>query len=307
MSPRVPLMKDDVKRKVVCVGIAVQDLIFGLPELPTVEGKYRASAFATAGGGMAASAAAAIGKLGTAVELWTRLGDDAIGDAIVAELESFGVGIDWCQRTPGQISPVSAVFVDDHGERLLVNYSDPSIDPDAAWLPVHRLAECAAVLVDTRWESGAIAALDAARAAGIPAVLDADSPPVPERVLQRATHCVFSLHALQQCAGTQEVDAALRIVDGMTDGVVAVTRGADGVDWLDAGQAHHQPAFKVEVVDTLGAGDVFHGALAVALSDAMALPEAMRFAAAAAAVKCMRFGGRRGAPTRAEVEALLAT
>lgn len=285
----------------------MQDLIFGLPELPACEGKYRARAFASAGGGMAASAAAAIGRLGTSVELWTRLGDDAIGDAIVAELETFGVGVQWCKRTVGQVSPVSAVLVDDRGDRLLVNYSDPSSDTDATWLPVHRLADSAAVLVDTRWENGAIAALDAARAVGIPAVLDADSAPVSEGVLQRATHCVFSREALRQRAQTPDITAALRIVADMTDGIVAVTRGAAGVDWLVEGVLHHQAAFQVEAIDTLGAGDVFHGALAVALSDAMALPDAMRFAAAAAALKCTRFGGRRGAPTYAEVQALLDT
>lgn len=298
-------MTNDAKRRVVCLGIAVQDLIFGVPDLPTAEGKYRASAFATAGGGMAASAAAAIGRLGTPVELWTRLGDDALGDAIVAELRAFGVSTDWCKRAIGQTSPVSAVLVDDHGERLVVNHADPNMDPDTTWLPVHRLMDCAAVLVDTRWELGAIAVLDAAKKARIPAVLDADSPPVSDALLQRATHCVFSRQALQQCARTLDTTAALRIVDEMTDGVVAVTRGADGVDWLEDGVLQHQPAFRVDVVDTLGAGDVFHGALAVALSDGIELPEAMRFAAAAAALKCTRFGGRRGAPSRAQVQTLL--
>jgi sulfofructose kinase len=289
----------------VCLGIAVQDMIFGLSELPVTEGKYRAHAFASAGGGMAASAAAAIGRLGCPVELWTRLGDDVLGDAIVAELKTFGVDVRWCKRAAGQNSPVSAVLVDGQGERLLVNYSDPDSDMDTSWLPVQRIADSAAVLVDTRWELGAIAVLDAARAAGIPAVLDADSPPVSHDVLQRATHCVFSHHALYQCTHTEDVVAGLRLVAGLTGGVVAVTLGAGGVSWLADGETHHQPAFQVEAVDTLGAGDVFHGALAVALSEAMALPDAMRFAAAAAALKCMRFGGRRGAPTRAEVMALL--
>ena len=114
-------------------------------------------------------------------------------------------------------------------------------------------------------------------------------------------------HALRQRAQTPDITAALRIVADMTDGIVAVTRGAAGVDWLVEGVLHHQAAFQVEAIDTLGAGDVFHGALAVALSDAMALPDAMRFAAAAAALKCTRFGGRRGAPTYAEVQALLDT
>ena len=83
---------------------------------------------------------------------------------------------------------------------------------------------------------------------------------------------------------------------------VAVTAGAYGTYWAGG----HRPAFEVEAVDTLAAGDVFHGAFAFGLAEGWQIPAAIRFAAAAAAIKCTRFGGRLGAPTRAEVEAFLA-
>ena len=68
-----------------------------------------------------------------------------------------------------------------------------------------------------------------------------------------------------------------------------------------------QPVFAIKAVDTLGAGDVFHGAFALALVERQTIAAALRFAAAAAGLKCTRFGGSTAAPRRAEVEALLGT
>lgn len=294
-----------MKSGIVCVGTAVHDMVFGVTDLPIGEGKYRATEFASIGGGMAASAAAAIAHLGTSVQLWTRLGDDRIADVITAELSSFGVNTRWCMRISGAKSSLSAVMIDAQGERLIVNYTDPAIGLSADWLPLSQIEAAAGVLVDTRWQQGAVAALDAAKRANIPGVLDADSAPVPLSILERASHCVFSRRALAESSGTDGIEKGLRVVAEQTDGMVAVTRGAQGVDWLQDGCLHHQPAFLVAVVDTLGAGDVFHGALVVALSESESIAAAMRFAAATAALKCTRFGGRRGVPARHEVQLLL--
>ena len=96
-----------------------------------------------------------------------------------------------------------------------------------------------------------------------------------------------------------------RSIGESTDAFVAVTDGQHGALWLDRGQLRRSPAHRVEVVDTLGAGDVFHGAFALALAQRRSASDALGFAAAAAAVKCMRFGGINGAPTRMEVEEFL--
>ncbi len=76
--------------------------------------------------------------------------------------------------------------------------------------------------------------------------------------------------------------------------------------WRDGTALRRSPAFPVKAVDTLGAGDVFHGAFALALAEGRDAPAAMRFGSAAAALKCSRLGGSTGAPTRAEVEAFMA-
>ena len=81
-----------------------------------------------------------------------------------------------------------------------------------------------------------------------------------------------------------------------TPGVPVVTDGAKGLYWLEHGQLRHMPAFKVDVRDTLGAGDVFQGALALAIGRGEDVAQALRFGSAAAAVKVTRFGGREGCP-----------
>ena len=91
--------------------------------------------------------------------------------------------------------------------------------------------------------------------------------------------------------------------------VAAVTHGEQGVHWIESaapGALRHCPAFPVVAVDPLAAGDVFHGAYALALAEGSNVGEAMRFAAAAAAIKCSRPGGRSGTPLRQEVDAFLA-
>ncbi|ENI2295702.1 ribokinase [Escherichia coli] len=101
---------------------------------------------------------------------------------------------------------------------------------------------------------------------------------------------------LARLTGVKEMASALKQAQTLTNGHVYVTQGSAGCDWLENGGRQHQPAFKVDVVDTTGAGDVFHGALAVALATSGDLAESVRFASGVAALKCTRPGGRAGIP-----------
>jgi sulfofructose kinase len=116
---------------------------------------------------------------------------------------------------------------------------------------------------------------------------------------------VFGEDALRSTTGAVDLADGLRAVAERTGAMLAVTAGADGVVWLDHGTVHRLPAFEITAVDTTGAGDTFHGAFALALAEGADDASALRFAAAAAAVKCTRPGARRGIPTRTDVEALL--
>jgi sulfofructose kinase len=291
---------------VLCVGHAVQDFVFYVPALPDRGVKYRATRFESVGGGPAATAAVAIARLGGGAVLAARVGDDAAAAMIRSDLVAERVDCEHVRRFPGCSSATSAVIVDARGERMIINHLDPTLPADPSWLPRAESIGAAAVLVDTRWPDGALAALRAARAAGLPAVLDADRPiPTDGELLRAATHVAFSADALADYTGVADPARGLQLVAAGLTGWCGVTVGREGVLAQVGGESRHYPGFEVPVVDTLGAGDVWHGAFALALAEGSSEAAAVRFASAAAALKVQRSGGRSGAPSRAELDSFL--
>ena len=290
-------------KQVVCIGLAVLDHVFQLPKIPKFPVKSFASNYFQAGGGNAATAAVALKRAGGQAVFWGRLGDDHNGDLILDELEEFGVDVQDVLRQQGVKSGVSSVLVDDAGERLITNYSDPKLNSDANWLPLERLKESNAVLVDFRWHEGAIKTLRSARELGIPAVLDADLTPegLNEDVIRSATHVLFSKPALKEFAAGKSTEKALNYAVELNRGWVGVTEGSSGTRWLEKGVLRHFPAFEVKTVDTLGAGDVFHGIFALGLAEGKTEENSIYMASAAAAIHCSRSGGRKSIPDREEI------
>ena len=292
---------------VMCVGIAVMDLLFTMEDLPTGEGKFYAESYREVGGGVAANAAVAVEMLGGSARYVGRVGDDPLGARILAELELDGVDVSRVQAVGGVASPVSAVFVDASGERTIVNYTPPTLFTGGDLQPAGELADADAVLVDVRWPDGAARALEAAQAAGVPGAFHFDRPLQGGglELARAASHPAFSQPALAATAASSDPLEGLARMAEATGAWVAVTLGDAGVRWFDEGGAHHLPAFEVEVLDTVGAGDVFHGALALELGEGRDSHDAVRFASAAAALKCTKPGARLGTPGRQEVEEFL--
>ena len=123
--------------------------------------------------------------------------------------------------------------------------------------------------------------------------------------MSEASHIVASESAAKLLTGAEAPEAAAWRLFDEHHVFVAVTAGAHGCWWTDNGGIRHTPAPKIEAIDTLAAGDVFHAGFAVGLTEGWPMERTIAFASAAAAIKCTRFGGRLGAPTRAEVEAFL--
>lgn len=285
---------------VICLGLTAQDHIWTMDALPGRAGKHRASGFDSTGGGMAATAAVAIAILGGQARFWGRAGQDAAGHAMRRELALEGVNVEQFRLFPGARSSVSGIMVDGVGERLIVNFRGGNLPVEPDWLPSDP-GNAGAVLADPRWPQGAIHLFTAARARGIPTVLDADvaDAQIFQNLLPLTDHAIFSEQALEEFAGGR-----LDAVANHGCKVAAVTRGDKGVEWLENGQRHHQPAFRVKVVDTTGAGDVFHGAWAMAIAAGVDAAQAAGFASAAAALKCTRPGGRAGIPNFNDTVAL---
>jgi sulfofructose kinase len=238
-----------------------------------------------------------VARLGGSVAFWGRGGDDAAGHDMRAALASEGIDVENFRLFENGRSSVSGIIVDTSGERQIVNFR--GLFPEAAnWLPLPDVAHACAALADPRWVDGAVALFGKARALGIPTVLDGDvaDADIFNRLLPLTDHAVFSEPALAAFAGSAD-DAALAGLSRFGCKVIAVTRGENGVSWHANAEAHRQAAYPVDVVDTTGAGDVFHGAYAFSIGAGLAVSDAMAFAAATAALKCTRSGGRIGIPS----------
>lgn len=292
--------------RILCAGIVVLDEVFRVARTPARDTKVEASEYVTVGGGCAANAAVAIARLGGRASFAGPLGDDDTAARILANLARDHVDCAGCVRVPGARSSVSAILVDDAGARTIATYTDRQLmlvaPADAAAL----VAPADAVLIDNRRPRFVEPVCEAARARNIPVVLDADKATQPgDALLAGATHVIFSGESLRATTAMDDLAAALAQVHGALRRFVAVTNGANDILWCDGGAINAVPAFKIEAVDTLAAGDVFHGAFALALAEGAGPAPALRLAAAAAAVKCQRFGGSATAPTRDQVAAFL--
>jgi len=292
---------------VLCVGALSLDTIFRLDTLPSGSGKFLPTEAIEVAQGMATAQAATIVRFGGKARLWASCGDDPTGDRIVRDLTAAGVDLSVLRRVPGARSGFSSIFMDKVGERMIVPCYDPALHtaPEAA----PAMDDVAVLSIDVRWPEAAMLALIAAHDRGIPVLADIDVAP-RETLLplfHNADYAIASEGGAKILTGASTGLDALKVMAREHPGFVAVTMGENGAFWADrkSGVLRHVTPVPVEAVDTLAAGDVFHGAFALGLAESWDLEFNLRFAATAAALKCTRFGGRLGAPTRAEVEALL--
>ncbi len=290
---------------ILTVGIAVLDDIYTIPVALRPGEKHRSTAMASVLGGSATNAALAITRLGGEARLITRIGDDAAGDTLRQMLEANGVDLSLSTPCAGMRTSRSAIILEPGGDRTIINDLDPALPDAPVWLISALPAGTDAVLSDVRWESAARRLFEAARRAGKPAILDGDRAPGDRGLLDLATHCVFSAQGLRELAGIDDLAAALLAFAAGRPGYFAVTDGARGVFSYENGKIARYPAFRVTPVDTLGAGDVWHGAFALAIGRGETIADAIRFASAAAAIKCTRPGGGMGTPNAAELATFL--
>ncbi len=294
--------------RLVGVGHIALDHHFTVDAAPAPGHKTAARHYARRVGGMTANALVAAARLGAVTELVSPVGDDEVVAEFRAHLMREGVGSSGLLPVLSAQSSVSTVIVDNNGERLIVSHRGdallraPQRDAEAWQATLHGAH---ALLVDPRCVHWAEAALQQARASGVLSVLDADTAPRADllRLVGLAQWAVFSapgLAAYSDGNTQQALDAAL----AAGAEVAVVTQGAQGLLWQrHQGSLQHMAACTVAAaVDTTAAGDVFHGALAVALAEGQGDADALHFAAVAAALKCQRPGAVLGAPGRAEVQ-----
>src|SRR3984957_12583721 len=301
-APKIP-------PRILCIGMPVRDLMFRIEQLPARGSKVNAGHFDEIAGGNALNAAIGIVRLGGRASICGPMGDvrETSSRYIFDELAHEGVDTRHIVHMPGLVTPISNIMIDPSGERTIVTFRDPQLWKVQLPATDELLDDCAAILTESRCATFCTDLCAEATRRGIPVIVDVDrAMSLREGLLTASSHLIFSSEPLQETADVTDDGEALKKIAKLTPSFLAGTRGAQGTIWLDEQQNLQQtPAFPVHTVDTLGAGDVFHGAFALAITENQDIPGALQFASAAAALKCTRFGGAFAAPQRAEVEALL--
>jgi sulfofructose kinase len=293
--------------RIACVGHAVLDHVFEVNAFPSRPTKTPALSYRPGTGGMAFNAAIAAARLGAAVRMIGRVGCEPGVQMLRERLRAEGIEDRGLEVVPGALTSVSAIVVDARGERQIFNHRGDAIARAHA-LDTRVLDGADVVLTDPRWAAGAEAALRWARAQRVTAMLDVDVAPVADlqRLVPLAQWAVFSEPGIAAYAPGLSLQQAMERALASGCEVAMVTRGEQPVWWRRRGGALQRlPVPRVKAVDTTGAGDVFHAALALAVGEGRAEHHAVAFAATAAALKCLGGPGVLGAPQRDDVERAL--
>jgi sulfofructose kinase len=290
-------------------GVAVDDLLF-VASYPPPDQKAPVLARDRQCGGLTATALVAASRLGARCSYAGVLGDDELSRYVEGRLQQEGISLEHLACRP-PARPVSAFIIVDQttGSRNIFFDLNGAIGAGDDWPPAEVIQSCRVLFVDSIGMQGMIRAARIARAAGIPVVADIESDsPLFAELLGEIDHLIVSWEFVQGYTAAATPSEAARKLWSPKREVVIVTCGAAGCWYLsreDPAQARHVPAFQVQVVDTTGCGDVFHGAYAAALVKGLDLYERIRYASGAAAIKATARGGQAGAPTAQALEAFL--
>ncbi len=294
---------------VICLGSCCWDVLGVCEEYPQLDQKRPLSELSEQGGGQAATAAASIARLGGRVAFVGRVGNDTYGRNIRDAFEEAGVDTSWgLEVVPGGRSQFAFCVAEKATGRRAILWRPPSLEPfEPQALDRRRMMDTKAVLVDGHHARAAAVFASWCLEEDIPVVADLERP----RDGLEELFAVVSFPVLPEdfalaWSGATDCDEAARILGTKTRGTLVITQGARGSVAYTREGRHFQPAFEIErVVDTTGAGDVYHGAFTYALARGQGIEEVMRFASAAAALSCRALGGRAGLASMDEVLALL--
>ncbi len=286
---------------VVGCGLATLDFVGQVARMPEPDTKADLAAFSLQGGGPVGTALVTLARLGASTRMVGKLADDEIGRLIRGGLEEAGVDCAHLLVGGAGVSPLSFVAVDGAGRRTVFHTAGAGTRMRAAEWPPDALAGARLLLVDGHQVEAQVAAAEQARGAGVPVLLDAGS--LREgmgELMALADVAVVSERFADEVAPQGELQDTLIELQRMGPETVVITLGAGGSIGLQGDKVVRQGAIEVDVLDTTGAGDVYHGAFAWALCRRWPLERAMQLASACAGLACRELGGRAGIPTLEE-------
>jgi len=298
--------------KIVVVGSFNTDLVSYVQRMPRPGETVHGDSFMTGAGGKGSNQAVAAARLGADVTFIGRLGKDVFANLAYEIWDAEGINSDYVVQDEETATGVAPIFVDSAGENMIVvvlgaNSRVQSSDIDAAR---ERIAAADILVLQLEINTDMVTyALQLAKEVGVTTILNpAPAAPIPRGTIQLADYLTPNETELESLSGgpVSDVAAAARSLMTREEQTVVVTLGAGGAQVVSRDQTDLLPTFKVDVVDTTGAGDAFNAALAVGLAEGKSLMDAARFANATAALCVTKAGAAGSAPYRAEVDALLA-
>ena len=281
---------------VLCVGHASYDLIFSVPEHPAEDEKVFADSFLACGGGPAANAAITVSRLGLKAAFAGYLGADLYGDKHLQEFVEENIATELIIRGDSP-TPLSSIIVKPDGKRTLINYKGETQPLPAEAIDFSQVSP-KVILMDGHEPNLSLELLKVAQQKSIPTVLDAGSlHKGTEQLMDKVDYLVGSEKFANQYAG-DETNALTRLTKFSAN--VVITLGERGLIWQQGNEHGKLPTFPVNVIDTTGAGDAFHGAFAAAVALQMNWHDSLRYASAAGALCCTKTGARPGLPSQNE-------
>jgi ribokinase len=297
--------------RIVVLGSFNADLVSYVQRLPDRGETVAGTRFVTGPGGKGSNQAVAAARLGAQVTFIARVGQDTLSEIGLTLWREEGIDTSYISRDPAAATGVASIFVDEAGHNVIV----VTLGANNELRPVHvdeaeaAIAAADVLLVQLESPLETVAyALEVAKRHGIRTILNpAPAQPLPATVLQHVDIVTPNEHELPLVAQADSTEAATQALLKAGVDTVLVTFGKRGAGFATReGDGGLIPAYTVEAVDTVGAGDAFCGALAVALAEGRHIEDAITFANAAAAISVTRPGAAASMGRRTEVEALMA-
>lgn len=284
---------------VVGLGCACLDFLGIVPRRPDRDEQVWMSDSTQQGGGMVSTALVALSRLGASTAYIGKIGDDVAGRVIEEEFDLYGVDTGHMMMESGAASLVSMILVDESTGQRTIMAGRTSILLDPSEVPAELVESARYLHLDTTGRQAALTAGRIARESGATVVLDADSLSRPDEIeeLLCLTDVLIASRVFSEgLTGLSDPLKSAEVMSGYGTAVTVVTLGEEGSVILSGDRSFHTRSLPVDVVDTTGAGDVYHGAFIFGLLREWDLEKTAEFASAVAAMSCTRLGGRTGIP-----------
>jgi sulfofructose kinase len=291
---------------VVGVGLNATDTLIPLPRHPERGTKVEFHSANVLPGGQVATAVVACQQWGLRTRYIGKVGDDLA--AMVHRDEFARLGVEThLLVAPQCVSQQAFILVDDTGERTVLWKRDNRLTLRPEELQREWIVDSRALHVDGHDTAAATVAAGWARTAGIPVVADLDDLyPGIEALLKEIDYLITSRDIPGRLVGERDLRRSLPALQTRYGcRLTAATLGQEGVVAWDGLRLYYAPAFRVQVLDTTGAGDIFHAGFIYGLLQGWTLPRQLEFACAAAALNCTAVGARGGIQSTADIEKLM--